>query len=107
MFQDDENRVVDLLRQMEQAADPAARKTLGILIEETLAFRDWLVANNQPPLTVGDTRAALEAFEMLIQGKQLPSELTEQQRTLLARWYERITREQAKDDDSGDDESAE
>ncbi len=107
MFHDDENRVVDLLRQMQQAADPTARKTLGILVEETLAFRDWLVANDEPALMVGDTRVALQALELLLQGQQMPKGLTERQRTLLARWYERILVEQANGEDSSEEDPAE
>jgi hypothetical protein len=104
MFRDEENRIIDLLRQMQLADDPQAREIAGILIKETLVYRDWLLASGQPALTVGDTRAALTGLECLVNREPLPDGLTERQRTLVARWYERITIEWADSYDSRDQE---
>ena len=57
-----------------------------ILIEETLVYRDMLRGDTGETLTVGDTRAALDALEDHLRD-QIPSiELTKIQQVLFERW---------------------
>lgn len=71
------------------AADP--RGVVSILVTETLRFRDKLKEEAGVVFTVEDTRLALNGLESALAGKQIPSELTSEQRLLAQIWLDRLT----------------
>ena len=83
---------VHLFRALSQSlgrADPAA--VTEMLISETVKFRDRLKQETGRILTVADTRAALDALEAHIEGKELSSRLTSEQKSLAQRYIDRLT----------------
>ncbi|MBU0982598.1 MAG: hypothetical protein KKA42_01925 [candidate division Zixibacteria bacterium] len=67
-------------------------KVARILSEETEKYRDKLKADDGRILTVGDTRRALQVFEDLVKGKDMPDDLTDDQRGLLDLWLDRLSK---------------
>ncbi len=70
-------------------ADPTG--SVAMLISETIKFRDKLKEETGEILTVGDTRAALDALEAYLKGKPLPDDLTPEQKALVQIWIDRLT----------------
>lgn len=70
-------------------SDP--RGVVGVLVNETLRFRDKLKTETGAVLTVDDTRIALGALEAVMAGKPMPSELSPEQRSLAQIWVDRLT----------------
>jgi len=70
-------------------ADPTG--SVAMLISETIKFRDKLKEETGEILTVGDTRAALDALETYLKGKPLPDDLTPEQKALVQIWIDRLT----------------
>jgi hypothetical protein len=64
---------------------------VAMLISETVKFRDKLKEETGEILTVGDTRAALDALEDYLNGKPIPKELTAEQKMLVQIWIDRLT----------------
>ena len=71
--------------------DNNAGDILGMLIKETLRFRDKLLEENGLTLTVADTRMALEALEGFFQEREPSQKLTSEQASLLQIWVDKIT----------------
>jgi hypothetical protein len=74
---------------VEGQGDPTG--TVAVLINETLKFRDKLKEETGDILTVGDTRAALDALEEYLHGHALPKNLSPEQRALAQIYIDRIT----------------
>jgi hypothetical protein len=69
--------------------DPSG--VVGMLLTETLRFRDKLKNEAGIVLTVEDTRSALEALDGFMAGKPLPNSLSSEQQTLAQLWIDRLT----------------
>lgn len=73
---------------------PDKSRTPEQVVEElkavTLEFRDRLKEETGETLTVEDTQAALNAFELHARGVTIPSNLTDVQRRLLNQFIHRI-----------------
>jgi hypothetical protein len=73
---------------------PEKRRTAEQVLEElkavTLEFRDRLKEETGETLTVEDTQAALDAFELHARGVTVPSNLTDIQRRLLNQFIHRV-----------------
>jgi hypothetical protein len=65
---------------------------VDILKEETLRLRDRLKNEANVTLTVGDTRAALDALEDYLKSERSSPTLTEHQRMLFNAWRRRLDR---------------
>ena len=74
---------------LERQANPTG--AVAVLISETVKFRDKLKEETGEILTVGDTRAALDALENYLNGKPLPGDLTPEQKALAQIWIDRLT----------------
>jgi hypothetical protein len=70
---------------------PNPTGAVAMLISETVKFRDKLKEETGQVLTVGDTRAALDALENYLKDKSLPENLTPEQKTLVQIWIDRLT----------------
>ena len=68
----------------------SAAQVLEELKAVTLEFRDRLKEETGESLTVEDTQAALDAFEMHARGITVPSDLTDLQRRLLNQFIHRV-----------------
>ena len=60
------------------------------LEEETLSFRDELLAERGETLTVEDTQRALRAFERLVKGESMLGKVTATQYRLARRFMRRV-----------------
>ncbi len=78
----------ELLGLFTRENDPTG--TVAILIHETVRLRDQLKETTGHTLTVGDTRAALNALIDWLSGRTAPTELTEVQRGLLKAWQDHL-----------------
>jgi hypothetical protein len=74
---------------LEGQANPTG--AVAMLISETVKFRDKLKEETGETLTVGDTRAALDALEDYLNGQPIPKELTAEQKALVQIWIDRLT----------------
>jgi hypothetical protein len=71
--------------------DKDPRGVLGMLMSETLKFRDKLKEDTGYTLTVADTRTALDALDQRTHGQPLPDDLTDEQKALVQIWMDRLT----------------
>lgn len=69
--------------------DPSG--VVGMLLTETIRFRDKLRADAGITLTVEDTRNALDALDGFLHGQPLPTSLTSEQQSLAQLWIDRLT----------------
>jgi hypothetical protein len=74
-----------------QGNRPDTMQVVNTLINETIRFRDKLLEERGEILTVGDTRAALEALECHFKGIPAPLNLTPEQKALARIWIDRLT----------------
>lgn len=70
---------------------PDPQQVVNTLINETLRFRDKLLQERGEILTVGDTRASLEALECHLNLQPAPMTLTPEQKALAQIWIDRLT----------------
>ncbi len=74
---------------LSRETDPSG--VVGMLLTETLRFRDKLKNEAGVLLTVEDPRTALEALDGFLAGKPLPNSLSSEQQTLAQLWIDRLT----------------
>ena len=74
---------------LESQNDPTG--AVAMLVSETVKFRDQLRREAGAILTVGDTRAALDALEQYLSGKGLPPSLSGEQTALAQLYVDRLT----------------
>lgn len=67
-----------------------AKQIFSILIDVTLKYRDALVTQKEPPLTVEDTQQALDELLYVFQAGKLSPNLPKRIHTLLNLWLEEI-----------------
>jgi hypothetical protein len=83
-----EDELKDLFGLFARGDDPSG--TVAVLIHETVKLRDELKRTTGRILTVGDTRAALEALKEWLSGQSPAIELTADQTSLLETWQARL-----------------
>ena len=83
-----EDELKELLGLFTREDDPSG--TVAMLIHETVRLRDQLKETTGHTLTVGDTRAALNALVDWLSGRTEPTELTEVQKGLLKAWQDHL-----------------
>lgn len=62
----------------------------AMLVNTTLKYRDQLDAKTGTPLTIGETREALEAFMHVMKKKSFPENLSERAHDLIVIWLEAL-----------------
>jgi hypothetical protein len=86
-MQDDLNKFLDSLKDLDDDTG-----MVEILIAETLAYRDLLKEDTDEILSVGDTRAALDALEEFLRDGGQTVDLTNSQQVLFERWKKALNR---------------
>ena len=83
-----EDELKELLGLFTREDDPGG--TVAILVHETVRLRDQLKETSGRTLTVGDTRAALNALTDWLSGRSVSTELTDVQKGLLKAWQSHL-----------------
>lgn len=71
-------------------ADEGARGMFGMLVNTALRYRDMLVHSSGEPLTVGETKEALDAFMVVLKTHEIPKDLGQRVHDLVVLWLEEI-----------------
>jgi len=82
-----------LFRHLEEhfsEAGEGSRKMLGMLVHTTLTYRDTLVARSESPLTVEETRKALDIFMTIFTTKKFPAISDPRIKELVMMWLEEV-----------------
>ena len=69
-------------------SDEGAKKMFAMLLKKTLEYRDRLVSENQPALTVGETQEALTVFMFVLKTQSFPDLIDARIKTLVVLWLE-------------------
>jgi len=67
-----------------------ASRVFTMLVKVTLKYRDTLVENNEPALTVGETQQALDLFMVIIKTQKFPEMQDERIKKLITLWLEEL-----------------
>ncbi|HQC50571.1 MAG TPA: hypothetical protein PLT05_02055 [bacterium] len=73
-----------------ESADDGTKEMLAMLVNTTLKYRETLEHASGIPLTVGETRSALDAFMSVMQTRRIPDGLNKRIRDLLLLWLEEL-----------------
>lgn len=71
-------------------ADEGARAMFSMLVKTALRYRDLLEHASGQPLTVAETRAALDAFMLTLKTHQIPHGVEKRSRDLVILWLEEL-----------------
>ncbi len=85
--------VEHLLRKMEERfgeSSEGAKQMFGMLVTTTLAYRDKLVEDRLPALTVGETQRALDAFMLIMKTQQFPEIDDSRVKDLVMLWLDGV-----------------
>jgi|GEM_PF-1270523 len=72
------------------AQDEGIREFFGMLVRTTLRYRDTLTHSSGKPLSVGETRAALDVFMGVITTHSMPEGLDKRVHDLVMMWLEEL-----------------
>lgn len=89
----DEKEIEELFEKVSKHFDVVpteAKKFFTLFVEETLAYRDELVSQGKPPLTVDEVQKALNYLEEAIQTNKISKNIPERIDALLRRWIVKI-----------------
>lgn len=86
----DIQELFDRISEHFEGADEGARGMFGMLVQTALRYRDTLVHSSGKPLTVGETREALNAFMGVIKTHEMPRDLDKRVHDLVIMWLEEI-----------------
>lgn len=90
MQDDDIKNLFERVLKHFEGADEGARGTFSVLVKTTLKYRDWLVESNSSPLTVAETKAALNAFLTVLKEQKIPGALPKRVHDLVILWLKEI-----------------
>jgi hypothetical protein len=65
-------------------------RVFTMLVKVTLKYRDMLVENNEPPLTIGETQQALDLFMLIIKTQKFPETQDPRIKKLITLWLEEL-----------------
>jgi len=71
-------------------ADEGSKAMFGMLVQTALKYRDILEHSSGIPLTVAETRAALDAFMGVLQTHKIPEGLDKRIHDLVILWLEEL-----------------
>lgn len=89
----DEKDISELFRMASEhfeGADDGIEEMFSMLVGVTLRYRDILVHSSGEPLTVGETRQALDAFMVVMKTHNIPANLDKRIHDLMILWLEEI-----------------
>jgi len=73
-----------------EGADDGARGMFQMLVSVTLKYRDILKHSTGDPLTVGETREALDIFMGVLKTHKIPAGLDRRMHDLVIMWLEEL-----------------
>lgn len=87
---DDIQALFDRIAEHFDGADERARGMFGMLVKTALRYRDVLVHSTGQALTVGETRAALDAFMEVMKTHEIPKDMDKRVHDLVIMWLEEM-----------------
>lgn len=88
--EDDIQGLFDRISEHFDGVDEGSRGMFVMLVNTALRYRDMLVHSSGKPLTVGETREALDAFMGVIRTHEIPKDLDKRVHDLVVMWFEEI-----------------
>lgn len=73
-----------------EGADEGARGMFSMLVKTALKYRDILAHSSGEPLTVAETRAALDAFMETFESHRIPPAMDRRVKDLVILWLEEL-----------------
>ncbi len=89
----DDNDIKDLFDRVSEhfeGADEGTRAMFSMLVNTALHYRDTLIHSTGKGLTVGETRAALDAFMEVMKTHQIPAGIDKRVHDLVILWLEEL-----------------
>lgn len=87
---DDIQGLFDRVSKHFEDADEGSRGMFNMLVNTALKYRDMLVHSSGEPLTVGETKEALDAFMEVLRTHEVPRELSRRVHDLVIMWLEEV-----------------
>lgn len=72
------------------AVSEETKKFFMMFVDETLKYRDELVADGDEPLNISEVQSALNCLEEFLKTKSLPQEMPDRIHELLIRWLKKL-----------------
>jgi len=70
--------------------DDGTREMFSMLVSTTLKYRDMLKHSTGKPLTVGETRSALDFFMQVLRTHRMPEGMDKRVKDLVVLWLEEL-----------------
>ncbi|MFH0799319.1 MAG: hypothetical protein V2A66_03960 [Pseudomonadota bacterium] len=89
----DDEDIQALFKRVEEhfeGADEGSRAMFAMLVRTALKYRDTLIHSTGIPLTVAETREALDSFMEVIRVHRIPAGLDRRVRDLVILWLEEL-----------------
>ena len=86
----DIQRLFETVAKYFEKADEGARGMFAMLVKTALKYRDMLMHSTGVPLTVAETRAALDAFMEVLQTHRIPQNLDKRVHDLVILWLDEL-----------------
>lgn len=89
----DDSDIKDLFNKVAEhfdGADEGAKGMFAMLVRTTLDYRDKLIHSTGDPLTVAETREALNAFMFVLRTQKFPANLGKRPHSLVMIWLEEL-----------------
>ena len=86
----DIQRLFETVAKYFEKADEGTRGMFAMLVKTALKYRDLLVHSTGCPLTVAETRAALDAFLEVLKSHRIPQNLDRRVHDLVILWLDEL-----------------
>ncbi len=90
IYDSDIQALFDRVSEHYGGADEGTRGMFAMLVKTTLRYRDMLVHSSGKPLTVGETKDALDAFMVVMKTHDIPKGLDKRVQDLVVMWLEEL-----------------
>ncbi len=88
--EDDIRGLFDRISEHFEGAEEGAKGMFGMLVNTALRYRDMLIHSSGKPLTVRETREALDTLMGVIKTHEVPNDLDKRVHDLVIMWLEEI-----------------
>ncbi len=78
----------DMAKKLGMENDDGVKAMFSMLVRGALRYRDHMMASKGVPLTIGETREALDAFMSVMKSHEIPEGLGETVKGLVMTWLE-------------------